>query len=320
MYLGITANWAQQTLTVSVTSDNQLPLPYAYVYVNGRATTITDTLGIAHIPIGGLVVGDTISSEYVGTAPDCKIYTETMQKEGSCRLILDEVYSTLKAEEVVVKPDIRKMFYKHLRKTPPAPAHSGLEAPFSWERTDSAGTRQVKGQILATAFAYSERDSSDTWLYYPRIRLQTPDDTTALNDFILHTIHKGLDHFCRMNNSINSGRLVRRYQGQTTQYGYLGKKDGCRLFRLTFRTNESPYLIIQTLVWLAEDSGIIRKFEAAYQYQGSPVKGRALAFCRLEKQRGWKPRITYRQLEFEIRNGTERIQWISTDPRLSFEK
>lgn len=57
----LTGSAGAQTLKVSLRSESG-PLPYSYVYLNGRAAAVTDTAGIAQLPTGTWSVGDTLTA------------------------------------------------------------------------------------------------------------------------------------------------------------------------------------------------------------------------------------------------------------------
>ncbi|MDP3003598.1 MAG: hypothetical protein Q8N38_10775 [Bacteroidales bacterium] len=58
-----------QNIEFTVLNKNSQPMPYAYILINGKPTEISDTMGIAIIPINKLAEKDTITVSYLGASP-----------------------------------------------------------------------------------------------------------------------------------------------------------------------------------------------------------------------------------------------------------
>lgn len=101
-------------LKLSVRNDTNAALWYAYVYVNGRAVAVTDTLGFAQVSEEKLKIGDTVSVSYVGTETQRIVYDKTLQQVGEYAFVLPEKYNALVTDEVVVKADIEKLYRKNV--------------------------------------------------------------------------------------------------------------------------------------------------------------------------------------------------------------
>ena len=237
---------AAQSLKVTVRSDRQ-PLVYACVYVNGKAAAITDTLGIALLPEGEWEAGDTLSASYVGTMPGRQVIDGRIGRSGECELVLQEMY-TLTAEEVTVKADIEKLFRKNVREVSACIdglwGEARLEAYATMEFADADSSRhRVEGWITTHRNEVSPRNYND-YNYRLTIKAQPPFDSMQtellreINDLLRWTTAPA-HHF-----------QERDLQGVTRQIGYLGKRDGCRIFRITFPTIR--------LWWLSEASLFIR--------------------------------------------------------------
>lgn len=242
-----TGTAAAQSLKVTVRSDRQ-PLVYACVYVNGKAAAITDTLGIACVPDGKWQVGDTLSASYVGTTPDQLVLDKKVAKQGSCELILPEMY-TLTADEVKVKADIEKLFRKTVRACKPFYYQAHLHADFDAKITSADGRLfPVNGKFVA-------RNSIPDYPWFTRIK--TLSDTS---DRMVARILRSdmLDVLCTAKTAL--AVLVYPSYRDKAVYGYLGKRDGYRVFRVSY-PDIAPGLIYQVMIWVGEDDRIIRRYE-----------------------------------------------------------
>lgn len=126
-----------QDLKISVRSDSEA-LPYAYVYLNGRAVAVTDTLGVALLPAQVWQIGDTLSASYVGTKPDTVVIDRKMARTGTGELLLPEMYVRT-TEEVKAKADIEKLFRKTVRACKPFYYQAHLHANFDAKITSADG-------------------------------------------------------------------------------------------------------------------------------------------------------------------------------------
>lgn len=242
---GMTAG--AQELKVSVRSDSE-PLAYAYVYVNGRAAAVTDTLGIAMVPDGRWREGDTLSASYVGTTPDQLVLDKKTIKQGCCELVLPEMY-TLKADEVKVRADIEKLFRKTVRACKPFYYQAHLHADFDAKITSADGRLSpVNGKFVA-------RNNIPDYLWFTKIA--TRSDTS--NRVVARMLRSDmLDVLCTAKTAL--AVLVYPSYRDKAVYGYLGKRDGCRIFRVSYPDIE-PGLIYQVMIWVGEDDRIIRRYE-----------------------------------------------------------
>lgn len=258
-----------QELKVSVRSDSE-PLAYAYVYVNGKAAAVTDTLGFAILPDGKWGVGDTLSGSYVGTMPDSVILDKKIAKRGSCELLLSEMY-TLSAQEVRVKADIEKLFRKNVKKVSGCIdgswGEAQLEADVTMKFGDvNSGIRQVSGKMTTHRNEVSPRNYASRDY---RLTMKTPQKIDEIQDVLFREINGMLGstispvyHF-----------QYRELQGVSRHLGYLGKRDGCRVFRITFPkiklwwvADES--LFIQIIAYVDEKTKLLRSVEAEYLSEG----------------------------------------------------
>ena len=75
-------------------------LPGTYIYVNNKGITATDSLGIAHISLSDLQVGDSISASYITANVKTVAVDSAMLVKGEYQFILLENYSTVQAADV----------------------------------------------------------------------------------------------------------------------------------------------------------------------------------------------------------------------------
>jgi hypothetical protein len=54
-----------QNIEITVLNKNSIPMPYAFILINGKPITVNDTLGRGLIPINKLRDNDTISVNYL---------------------------------------------------------------------------------------------------------------------------------------------------------------------------------------------------------------------------------------------------------------
>ena len=135
-------------LKLSVRSDANEALWYAYVYVNGRAVTVTDTLGFAQVPEEKLKIGDTLAVSYVGTETQRIVYDKTLQKQGEYAFVLPEKYDLLTADEVVVKADLKKLFRKNTKESVAMGGFGLFEAGFQMTvRTADGRQKSFAGSL-----------------------------------------------------------------------------------------------------------------------------------------------------------------------------
>lgn len=109
-----------QNFRITVQSDQQQPVSYASISVNGRAAAITDANGVGSIPLSRLSLGDTIAVTYIGTIKETAIFNETMRRNRSCVLTLKELYVDL--EPVTIQVNVEDIFLK-------IPSFAGLPRP-----------------------------------------------------------------------------------------------------------------------------------------------------------------------------------------------
>lgn len=247
-FLLLAATVAAQDLKVTVRNDAGEGLSYAYLYVNGKAVAVTDSLGTGTIPAGKLVVGNTVSVSYVGSEPQQAIYTEAMRKQGIWEVFLNEKYRTLTAEEVTVHGDVEALFHRSLKRVPPTNYRHSVRSRFSI--TDRPYT--------VTGSATASLPQRNRYGYYQTFEIATTDDTTGIGSGQLYQLlGYAFNYPASGINSVNSA-------GRTAHYGYLGKQEGCRVFRISYprlRQYTGRCYSMQFIVWIGVEDKLIRRIQ-----------------------------------------------------------
>lgn len=237
-----------QDLKISVRSDSEA-LPYAYVYLNGRAVAVTDTLGVALLPAQVWQIGDTLSASYVGTKPDTVVIDRKMARTGAGELLLPEMYVRT-TEEVWVKADAKRLFHKNVRLCPPFYYQAYLHADFRADISlPDSRSFPISGRFVT-------RNTHADYLDFAQ--LDTSNDTLS-DGRVAHLFRNDMrDVLCTAKTALAS-LLYKTYQ-EKASYSYLGKKDGFRMFRISY-PDVQPDMIYQIVIWVGEEDRIIRKYE-----------------------------------------------------------
>lgn len=245
--LGLCGALQAASLKLRVRNDANEALWYAYVYVNGRAVTVTDTLGFAQVPDDKLKVGDTLSVSYVGTETQRIVYDKALQQEGEYVFVLPEKYNALVSDEVVVKADIEKLYRKNVERRRPYYCMSLWTADFGMKiQMPNAKVHIIAGKIK---FPYILGFDTDI----PR-KIITSSDTTGLSWYINSDLTYALT-------SLHTVLYVAFRPAAGTwkpSYGYLGKQDGNRIFRISYAEIQ-PGISYQILLKADRESGEIKE-------------------------------------------------------------
>lgn len=291
------AHAAADGLKVVVRNDAGEALPYAYLYVGRKAVAVTDSLGVGTIPAAKLAVGDTVSVSYVGTEPQRAVYDAAMQRKGSWEAVLVEtIRHSLTADEVVIRADIEALFRRSVKKFWMLYVPHQATARFSIRN----GKRKIDGRATAT---HQPGDTSDMtylrrrifWYHLPLSIDEMTGDTAMITTEAVHAdLHLGF-YYPAFALAI-AMRDARHSKG--AQFGYLGKREGCRLFRIVYpevREGKGRYSL-QFMVWVGEEERRILRVEVHSvnldqekrwthidaTYGLSPINARTLVFERVE--------------------------------------
>lgn len=284
-----------QGVEISVRNDADEALSYACLYVNGKAVAVTDSLGTGTIPAARLAIGDTLAVTYVGAEPQRAVYNEAMRRKGVWKVCLTEKYRTLTADEITVRADIEQLFRQSIRKFRLLHSPHTVTARFAVKYDG----KSAEGRATAT---HLPGDSSETtyldrgiyWYHMP-LKIHPFSDTASIPSVRLHDwLHMGFHTPALALGIVERGS---RYV-PGIRYGYLGKRDDCRIFRISYpeiRTQTGRYAV-QFIVWVGIDDKRIRRIETRTVYPDdrgswletrsayslSPINARTLVFDRLE--------------------------------------
>ncbi len=231
-----------QSLRVSVKNELAEPLPYAYVYVNGRAAGIADTLGMVSISGEKLNLGDTLSATMIGNLPGWVVYDRTIQRQGRAELVLPENYhATIAAKEVVVHADMEDFFAKNLREIIPMWYSGTLAANFRAVFSQpGVKTRAVEGSLKVDNEIWNKnwvRPMRGQRFFGDSIRFSTVSDTAGMDRTLRSYVHWALDAAGGITGTCMTRKKARellRREGYGFRFGYLGKENGIMKFRVPF--------------------------------------------------------------------------------------
>lgn len=215
-----------QNFEVNVLNKDSKPLPYAYILVNNKPVTVTDSLGIAHVPDGRLHSNDTISVSYLGAIPSKVVFGDSMRKKKLYCFHIEENEFQLK--EVTVKfIDYEKLFKKDIKIFPLLNYDCDLKAKMEAKITKSSQPDYyVSGAIMVT---HSNENIPKQWAWFnPPIKCISISDTNIFWPFLDTEIHFALNHpyltLWKCQNSKDSKAI----------YSYLGEKEGLKIYRIIY--------------------------------------------------------------------------------------
>jgi hypothetical protein len=232
MHNGITF---AQNIEITVLNKNSQPMPYAYILVNNKPVEVSDTLGIAIIPLYRLAYNDTISVSYLGASPSKIIYDESLKKSKKHIFYLDEPGYNLN-EVIVTYQDIEKLFRKSIKSIPVLNYDCKMNAKFNYKLSYDQTTYPVginnKEPVSGTLIATNDiRFKPKHWNWFdPPLRYITDSDTNRLTSSLNFNIHSA---FFFANFSLYIWEHNIKRAGKPF-YSYLGEKDNFKVFRISY--------------------------------------------------------------------------------------
>jgi hypothetical protein len=229
-------------------------MPYAYILVNNKPVTVSDTAGIATIPPDKLAINDTISVSYIGASPSRVIYDESLRKSNKYCFYLDESAYTLN-EIVVTYQDIEKLFRKSTRSMPLLNYNCILDAKFY---AKLYFPNQEGYSVSGSMETSNDRITPIYWNWFaPPIKFITNSDTTRRWQFLNHQSHLALN---------NSNLTLWRWQNDKKYkakpiYSYLGDKDNNKVFRLLYSKIWFKNTYYQVIFYVDKDTKYIKSVE-----------------------------------------------------------
>lgn len=254
-----------QELKVTAHNDVGEALSYAYLYINGKAVAVTDSLGAGVIPATKLTIGDTVSVSYVGTDSQQTVYDNVLRTRAKWEVILTEKYHTLTADEIKVRVDVYKLLNKYLRHSFSIFYNNRFSGDFKWE-----GSKSVEGRFTAEESGRYENRATPspcTYALHP-IALDTQDDTTGVSGRIRFDIRSMLSDMTSINSIFNFLTYDAdgfRTRNPKAQLRYLGYKEGLRVFRLTYPMQNGAF---QYLAFIDPEAKRVRRVESHLNIPG----------------------------------------------------
>lgn len=301
-------------LKLSVRSDANEALWYAYVYINGRAVAVTDTLGFAQVPDEKLKVGDTLSVSYVGTEPQWVVYDKGLQKQAEYAFVLPEKYDALVADEVIVKTDLKKFFKKNTKETVAGEGSFSniMTSDFRMTiRTPDGKQREIEGLLTASKNSTAHKDILGITGYHRMMRIKTTSDTSGIFPVLYRSLYMALK-----SNTVTVINMARDRKQGNIQVKYFGKQDGCRVFRVVYPDQEGVYFqqgyYRQVLARIDEITKLPRSMEYSVVELGTGLKYKVYAEFEGQvsekgyyKTKGWGVMHTTRSsTHIEVPDGT----------------
>lgn len=224
-------------LKLSVRNEANETLWYAYVYVNGRAVTVTDTLGFAQVPEEKLKIGDTVSVSYVGTETQRIVYDKTLQQVGEYAFVLPEKYDALVTDEIIVKADLLKLFLKNTKECISMEGFGLMASDFKVTiHLPNSNQRMITGSLKGSKnHMYSEGPGWPT-SYHRQLKIKTSSDTTDMGLLLYRNLQKTIKA-C----GVAVVTIARNTKRHDMQLKYFGKQNGCRVFRVVFPEQSDSY-------------------------------------------------------------------------------
>lgn len=228
-------NLFAQNLKVKVTTMGE-PLGYSYVYINGDAKAVADSMGVAYIPMSWIEHGDTISASFVGHEGADAIFNSQAE---TTKVINIDLKNDFTLDEVVVGVSVSELYKKFIKK----------------RRYSSWGIRyDMKFDITKQSNLVDSTSSGDISLLYSTNRLYYRDTNfKADGDTLMVIDFQGIDtlnivdyivskHLLWGNELMAFDWMFREpnfdfWKCEVT-FGYRGITDGYRLFTKTFHCSK----------------------------------------------------------------------------------
>jgi hypothetical protein len=245
-----------QYIEITVLNKKSIPMPYAFILINGKPITVSDTLGHSMIPINKLKDNDTISVSYLGASPAVIIYNKALYESKKHTFYLDE--SDYKLNEVVVTyQDNEKLLRKNTKKIPALNYNCTIDARFSAKLCQ---TGQSAYQVFGTLEAANDRSIKyKYWFWFdPPIKFNTKNDTTGIGRYLDPVTHMILFF---VNQSLYISQVEYKIMKKPF-YSYLGEKDNCKIFRITFPPGYFTEYYYQIILYVDKNTQYIQKVEA----------------------------------------------------------
>ena len=259
-----------QSLELSVLNKKSEAMPYAYILVNWKPVTVSDTLGKAVIPISKLNDKDTISVSYLGAQSNWIVFDDSLKLKKKHCFYLDESGYSLN-EIVVTYHDFENMLRKSFKNHPVLNYSCKLSAKFDYNLTYDkkfmTNKRNTAKHISGTLEAVNNTKFEPkryNW-FDPPIKFLTDNDTNNFHQSLSNNTHQAL-WFSNLSIQLwqNKNSRVKPY------YSYLGEKDNFKVFRISYPKSLFQKFYYQIMLYIDKESKNLRHVEID-AYNDEPI-------------------------------------------------
>lgn len=264
--LGLSSSIAlSQDFEINVLDKSAQPMPYAFILLNGKPITVSDTLGKAFIRIDKLIEGDTISISYLGTRPTNVIFNDSLKLSRKHNFYLDESVYMLNEVEVNYF-DVEKLFNKSIRDFPVLFFNCKMMGDFlynfSYEKTRYS--KQISGSLVATN---DTRYEPRRWGWFdPPIEFLTVDDTNKFAKTLNFNVHNAL-----WLANLSARLWQRKNKSAKPFYSYLGEKDSLKVFRVSYPKSIFQKFYYQIVLYTDKETKYLKHVEID-AYNDEPIE------------------------------------------------
>lgn len=259
-----------QNINITIRNKKLEAVPYAYILVNWKPVTVSDTLGKAIIPISRLNLKDTISVSYLGAQSKWILFDDSLKLKRNYQFYLTESGYTL-PEVVINYIDIEKLFRKSIKSYPTLNYDSKMSAKFDFKITfdkkiipnSSSYEKPISGTLVANNIIKYE-PKLFMW-FNPPINFITENDTNNLYRWMSVTAHRALMF---ANFSIYSWQ--HNYTRAKPLFGYLGEKDNYNVFRITYPKSLIQNFYFQIILYIDKEFKYLKHVEVS-AYNDEPL-------------------------------------------------
>jgi hypothetical protein len=244
-----------QNFEVTVLNKDSKPMPYAFILINGKPITVSDTLGFGEIPLNNLKDNDTIGVSYLGAFAPAVIYNQSLRDKNKHSFYLDESGFNLN-EVVVTYQDYEKLLRRSIKKIPPLNYDSQMEGRFDAKlKYPGQSVNEASGTFAA---ANGLRHTSEYLNFSdPPLKIISKSDTTGIGRYLDFYFREVFFLYYQSIGWLNyNGKLIKK-----RFYCYLGEKDNCKVFRLSYPPGSISDLYVQMIFYVEKKSKYIRSVE-----------------------------------------------------------
>jgi hypothetical protein len=238
-----------QSIEITVLNKDSEPMPYAYILINKIPVEVSDTMGIAKIPLNNLHLNDTLSISYLGASSASIIFDESIKNSKSYCFHLDE--SGYELNEVVVSyQNIKKLFNKSVRIKPLLNYECIMKATLQAKIYRISNVNYIGSGIIE---AVNKKEYPRYWNWFsPPIKYVTDSDTNKIWFSLNHHIHLAIN--------LTNLSLWRWQNDKKIKpvYSYLGDQENNKIFRIVYPKNFINDFYYQIMLSIDKDTKYIK--------------------------------------------------------------